>query len=72
LAFLVLPALAAALIGGFQRPGVTIVAGFVIAMIEGLGSLWEPIAVYRSSLPFFLIALVLIWQQRSEVWEDAR
>lgn len=72
LAFLILPALAAALIGGFERPGVTIAAGFAIAIIEGLGSRWETIAVYRSSLPFFLIALVLLWQQRSEVWDDAR
>ncbi len=72
LALLILPALAAALLGGFRSIGVTVAAGYVIALLEFLGARVPFVAQYRSVVPFLLILLALLWMQRSEVWDEAK
>ncbi len=72
LAILILPALAAALLGGFQRVGATIVAGFGIALVELMGARIPAVARYRTVVPFLVILAALLWMQRKEVWDEAR
>lgn len=72
LAMLILPALAAALVGGFEHLGPTVAAGFVVAILEGLGSGLSVLAPYRELVPFLFIVLILLYRQRGEVWDDAR
>ncbi len=72
LGLLVLPALAAALLGGFRSVTATIVAGFGIALIELLGARIGPFAQYRTVVPFLVILGALLWMQRKEVWDAAR
>ncbi len=72
LAILILPALAAALLGGFRRVGVTILAGFGIALVELLGARVPAVAQYRTVVPFVVILGALLWMQRKEVWDEAR
>lgn len=72
LAILILPALAAALLGGFRRVGVTIGAGFAIALVELLGARIPAVAQYRTVVPFLVILGALLWMQRKEVWDEAR
>lgn len=72
LALLILPALAAALLGGFRSVGATIVAGFGIALVELLGARVGPFAQYRTVVPFVAILVALLWMQRREVWDEAR
>lgn len=72
LSILILPALAAALLGGFRRVGATIVAGFGIALVELMGARVAAVAQYRTVVPFLVILAALLWMQRKEVWDEAR
>lgn len=72
LALLVVPGLAAALLGAFRSFGLTVVAGITIGVIEGAAIRLDSISSYRGTFPFVLIAVVLMWSQRSEVWDESR
>ncbi|WP_419551777.1 branched-chain amino acid ABC transporter permease [Candidatus Poriferisodalis sp.] len=70
--FLLLPGLAAALAGRFERVWPTLGAGFAIAFLEAYSARLPGISRYRAAVPFFLILALLLWQRRDEVWDDAR
>jgi len=72
LGLLILPALAAALLGGFRSVTATITAGFGIALVELLGARVASFAQYRTVVPFAAILVALLWAQRREVWDEAR
>ena len=72
MSFLVIPALAAALLGGFSNIWIAAGGGLVIGAIEGAASRIEGLANYRGALPFVLIVIALIWMRRRRVWDDAR
>lgn len=72
LSLLIVPALAAALIGGFSRIWVAVVAGLAIGAIEGLSARVDLIASFRGAIPFVVILVTLVWLRRKEVWADAR
>ena len=72
LSLLVVPALAAALIGFFRNFWVTLVGGVAMGVIEGLASVIPGLGEYRSALPFLVILAVLLWSQRGARWDDAR
>jgi len=72
LALLVVPGLAAALLGAFRSFGLTAAAGIGIGVIEGSAVRLETISNYRGTFPFILIVVVLMWSQRSEVWDESR
>ncbi|WP_298256797.1 branched-chain amino acid ABC transporter permease [Bradyrhizobium sp.] len=72
LSLLVVPALAAALIGFFRNFWVTLVGGVAMGMIEGLASVIPGLGEYRTALPFLVILAVLLWSQRGARWDDAR
>ncbi len=72
LALLVVPGLAAALLGAFRSFGVTAAAGIGIGIVEGAAVSLDTISNYRGTFPFILIVAVLMWSQRSEVWDESR
>ena len=72
LVFLLLPGLAAGLAGGFVRIWPTLLTGFVIAFGETYAARFSAVSKYRASIPFFFILVLLLWQRRSEVWDDTR
>ena len=59
LTFLVIPAVAAALLGGLTSLGATLIGGLVIGMVEGMLTSFSEVANYRSAAPF-LIALLFV------------
>lgn len=72
LSLLVVPGLAAALLGAFRSFGLTVAAGFGIGILQGVAVRWENVGTYRSTFPFLIILIVLLWSQRGEVWDEAR
>ena len=68
LSFLVVPALAAALIGQLQSLWITLAAGFVIGIVQSSMNSFEDFAQYRSLTPFVLaIAALLAFASRNNV-----
>jgi branched-chain amino acid transport system permease protein len=61
LTFLVIPALAAALIGQLRSLWVTLAAGFVIGIAQSCLNALDSIAPYRNMTPFVLAIVALLW-----------
>lgn len=72
LSLLVVPALAAALIGAFTSFRAALVGGLMIGIIEGLASGLDAFSQYRGAIPFLVILAVLLWSQRGARWDEAR
>jgi branched-chain amino acid transport system permease protein len=72
LGLIVLPAIAAASIGLFRNLWLAVAGGLGIGMLEGMTNYWHSVAPYSDAIPLAVIALVLIWSQRKEVWDAAR
>ena len=72
LVFLLLPGLAAGLAGRFSRIWPTSAMGFVIAFVETYSGRFSGVSRYRGAVPFLFILVLLLWQRRAEVWDDAR
>lgn len=72
LVFLLLPGLAAGLAGRFSRVWPTSATGFLIAFVETYSGRFSGISRYRGTIPFLFILVLLLWQRRAEVWDDAR
>ena len=76
LTFLVIPALAAALIGQLRSLWVTLAAGFVIGIVQSWLTAFtdvrigeQSLADYRSLTPFVLAIIALLWfARRSGRW----
>jgi branched-chain amino acid transport system permease protein len=64
LTFLVIPAMAAAVVGRLQSLSLTLAGGLVIGVAESMATLVHPIAAYRSATPFIVATLLLLWLQR--------
>lgn len=60
LTFLVVPALAAALIGQLRSLWVTLLAGFVIGLVQSCATAFRSIADYRQMTPFVLAIVALL------------
>lgn len=72
LSLLVVPALAAALLGLFRSFWITAAGGILLGVIEGLVSNIEGYGQYRGVIPFLFILAVLLWSQRGARWDEAR
>jgi branched-chain amino acid transport system permease protein len=72
LSLLVVPALAAALIGFFRNFWVALIGGVAMGIVEGLASVIPGLGEYRAAVPFLVILAVLLWSQRGARWDDAR
>lgn len=72
LSLLVVPALAAALVGLFRSFWLTLAGGIGLGIVEGLASTVDTISQYRAAIPFLVVLAVLLWSQREARWDDAR
>jgi branched-chain amino acid transport system permease protein len=72
LSLLVVPALAAALIGAFVSFRAALIGGVMIGVLEGAVSALDFVSQYRSTVPFIVILAVLLWSQRGARWDEAR
>ena len=72
LAMLIIPAAAAALLGGFKRLDLAVIGGLVLGVLGGLVAQIDEVALVRNFLPFLFIVILLLWTQRKEVWDAAR
>jgi branched-chain amino acid transport system permease protein len=72
LSLLVMPAMAAALLGGLRSLGGTVAGGLLIGVVEGAATAISQVSQYRQVLPFVVILGCLLWSQRGEVWDAAR
>lgn len=72
LSLLVMPAMAAALLGGLRHLGGAAVGGVLIGVIEGAGTSLRQFSEYRQVLPFLVVVAALLWLQRREVWDATR
>jgi branched-chain amino acid transport system permease protein len=57
LTFLVIPAIAAAILGGLSSLMVTAISGIAIGVVEACLSIWPAVAPYRTATPF-VVALI--------------
>jgi branched-chain amino acid transport system permease protein len=70
LTFLVVPALAAALIGQLRSLWGTLLAGFVIGLVQSCATAFRSVADYRQMTPFVLaIAALLVFAMRTQARE---
>lgn len=69
---LVVPAFAAALIGGFRSFWLTLAGGIALGLLEGMAAGLSALAQFRSAVPFLIILAVLLWSQRRARWDEAR
>lgn len=65
LTFLVIPAIAAAIVGRLESLPMTLAGGLIIGIAESMTTLIKPIAPYRSAAPFVVAAILLLWLQRN-------
>jgi branched-chain amino acid transport system permease protein len=72
LSLLVVPALAAALFAAFRRYWLAFIAALIVAALQGLMSYSARLINYTEIVPFGIILVVLMWNQRREVWDEAR
>lgn len=72
MSFLVVPALAAGLLGAFSNVWLAAAGGLVIGAVEGIGVQIPVVADYRGALPVVVIIVALIWQRRRETWDEPR
>jgi branched-chain amino acid transport system permease protein len=67
LTFLVIAALAAALIGRLQSLWVTFAGGLAVGLAQAIFAPYASLARYRSAAPFVLAILALLWLSRHRV-----
>ena len=64
LTFLVIPALAACVVGRFRSLSLTLLGGLLVGVLEAIGAPYEGIADYRSAAPFVVAIVVVLYLQR--------
>ena len=72
MSFLVVPALAAGLLGAFSNAWIAALGGLLMGAAEGAGSRISGIAEYRGAIPLLIIIAALVWVRRREVWDAVR
>lgn len=72
LSMLIIPATAAALLGAFRRLDLALVGGLLLGVVQGFAAQFSELALVRDWIPLVLIVLFLLWNQRKEVWDEAR
>jgi len=65
LTYMVIPAVAAALLGRLTSLTAVVIGGLVIGVLEAIASPFPEISAYRSATPFVVAGLALLWYQRS-------
>jgi branched-chain amino acid transport system permease protein len=65
LTFLVIPALAACVVGRFRSLWWTLAGGLAIGVLEAIGTPYDWISEYRTAVPFLVAVAVIVWLQRN-------
>ena len=71
MSMLIVPALAAALLGGLSNVWAAGATGLAIGALEGAAARIPGLADFRGALPFLVAILGIIWMRRREVWDAA-
>ncbi|MFY9314931.1 MAG: branched-chain amino acid ABC transporter permease [Burkholderiales bacterium] len=66
LTFLVIPAIAAAIVGRLQSLIAALLGGIFIGVVEAMTTLIQPLAPVRSAAPFVVAAAIILWLQRKK------
>ena len=69
---LLIPAAAAALVGAFKHLWLTVLGGLLVGALQGLLTAFPAVALAKDWIPIIVIILLLLWNQRKEVWDVAR
>jgi branched-chain amino acid transport system permease protein len=69
---LIVPAMAAGLVGLLRSMSVAAVAGIAIGMLQSMALSVTVVSQYTQALPFIFITVVMIWWRRQDVWAEAR
>ena len=73
MSLLVIPGLAAALLGGMRSFGLTILGGLAIGVLESMSlNLSGEWSSYGSAIPFLVVSAVLLWSQRKAAFGEVR
>ena len=72
LSMLIIPAAAAALLGGFKRLDLAVIGGLLLGLVGGMVAQVPELALVRSFVPLVFIVVLLLWSQRKAVWDAAR
>ncbi|GAB3806436.1 branched-chain amino acid ABC transporter permease [Humibacter antri] len=72
LSMLIVPAAAAALVGGFRRLDLAVIGGLGLGALSGVVAQIDALSAVRNFVPFLVIVGFLLWMQRKEVWDAAR
>ncbi|SDQ26990.1 branched-chain amino acid ABC transporter permease [Leucobacter chromiiresistens] len=72
LSMLIIPASAAALLGGFRRLDLAVGGGLLLGVVSGVVAQIPAFSFVRNFIPFLFIVVLLLWSQRKEVWDAAR
>ncbi len=67
LTFLVIPAVAAAVVGRLRSLAWTLIGGLSIGLLEALATPFQDIAPYRSVAPFVVAIIIILWMQRQKL-----
>ena len=65
--FLVIPAIAAAIVGRLRSLAGALIGGMVVGVLEALATPFQAIAPYRSVIPFVVAIAVILWMQRRKL-----
>lgn len=72
LSTLVIPASAAALVGAFRRLDLALLGGILLGVVQGATAQFSELTLIRDWIPLVVIVVLLLWNQRKEVWDAAR
>ena len=72
LSMLIIPAAAAALLGGFKRLDLAVIGGLLLGLVGGMVAQVPELSLVRSFVPLVFIVVLLLWSQRKAVWDAAR
>ncbi len=64
LTYMVIPAVAAAILGRLTSLTAVVIGGLVIGVLEAVASPFPEVSAYRSAAPFVVAGLALLWYQR--------
>ena len=67
LTFLVIPAMAAALVGRLNSLPITVVGGLMIGVLESLAAMSPLLQRYSSATAFVIAIITVLWQQRRSI-----
>jgi len=72
ISLVIVPALAATLVATFRRYWLALISALVLGGLQGLLLYYQTLIRYEEVIPFVVVLGVLMWDQRKELWDEAR